>query len=72
MDSTSGEIFTEVIIDTLKNTIEKNISESIEDQSESISNKSISEDDGWFSGLFPSYMKKKSPFKNKIDEKDKV
>ena len=72
VDSTSGEIFTEVIIDTSKKPIEKNISKLFEDQSESISNNIIPEDDGWFSGLFPSNKKKKSPFKDKIDEKDKV
>ena len=36
VDSTSGEIFTEVIIDTLKKPIEKNISEQFVDQNESI------------------------------------
>ena len=73
VDSTSGEIFTEVIIeDTLKNTFEKKTSIQSIDQDESTSRKSILEDDGWFSGLFPSYMKKKSPFKNEIEEKDEV
>ena len=72
VDSTSGEIFTEVIIDTLKNTFEKKTNEQFVDQNESTSKKSISEDDSWFSGLFSSYTKKRSPFKNKIDEKDKV
>jgi len=73
VDSTSGEIFTEVIIDdTLKNTFEKKTKKQFIDQNESTSRKSISEDDGWFSGLFPSYTKKKSPFKNEIDEKDEV
>ena len=65
VDSTSGEIFTEVLVDTLKNQIESNITESVEYQSESISKELTSKDDGWFSGLFPSYMKTKSPFKNK-------
>ncbi len=72
VDSSSGEIFTEVIIDTLKNPIEKNANELSEEQSESIPKKLTPEDDGWFSGLFPSYTKKKSTFKDEIDEKDKV
>ncbi len=73
VDSTSGEIFTEVFVDTLKNSIGKNITESVEyqNQSDSTSKELISEDDGWFSGLFPSYMKTKSPFKNK-NEGDKT
>ena len=57
---------------SIKKPIEKKIEEQSVNQNGSIPNKSISEDDGWFSGLFPSYMKKKSFFNNKIDDKDKA
>ena len=71
VDSTSGEIFTEVILDTLTDQSNKvlddlNIKESDLD-SENISQ----DDDGWFSGLFPSYKKNKSPLKDKPEEKNK-
>ena len=35
------------------------------------SEKLSQEDDGWFSGLFPSYKKNKSPLKDKPEEKNK-
>ena len=71
IDSTSGEIFTEVTIDTSKNQINKNVNNIADQKSDSISDELIQEDDGWFSGLFPSNKKIKSPFKTKIKEKDK-
>ena len=71
IDSTSGEIFTEVTIDTSKNQINKNVNNIADQKSDSISNELIQEDDGWFSGLFPSYKKIKSPFKIKLKKKIK-
>ena len=72
VDSSSGEIITELIIDTLTSTLNKTEVASLENKDDSLLNDLSQDDDGWFSGIFPSYKKKKSPFKKNIDDKNNV
>ena len=72
VDSTSGEIFTELIIDTLTNQLHKNEDILAKEKSAVLASDLDQGDDGWFSGLFPSNQKKRSLFKKHIDGKDKV
>ena len=71
VDSTSGEIFTEVILDTLKEQSNKVLDDLNIKESDFDSENLSQDDDGWFSGLFPSYKKNKSPLKDKPKEKIK-
>ena len=71
VDSTSGEIFTEVILDTLKDQSNKVLDDLNIKESDFDSENLSQDDDGWFSGLFPSYKKNKSPLKDKPKEKNK-
>ena len=57
VDSTSGEIFTEVILDTLKEQSNKVLDDLNIKESDFDSENLSQDDDGWFSGLFPSYKK---------------
>ena len=72
VDSSSGEIITELIIDTLTSTLNKTEVASLENKDDSLLNDLSQDDDGWFSGIFPSYKKKKSPFKKNTDDKNNV
>ena len=72
VDSSSGETITELIVDTLTNQLNKNEDVIVKDKDILLSSDLDQGDDGWFSGLFPSYQKKKSPFKKQIDGKDKI
>ena len=72
VDSSSGEIITELIIDTLTSTLNKTEVASLENKDDSLLNDLSQDDDGWFSGIFPSYKKKKSPFKKNTDDKKNV
>ena len=62
VDSSSGDIITELIIDTLTSKLNKTEVASLENKDDSLLNDLSQDDDGWFSGIFPSY-KKKSPLK---------
>ena len=72
VDSSSGEIITELIIDTLTSKLNKTEVASLENKDDSLLNDLSQDDDGWFSGIFPSYKKKKSPFKKNTDDKNNV
>ena len=72
VDSSSGDIITELIIDTLTNKLNKNEDIYLKDRVDPLLGDLDQDDDGWFSGIFPSYKKKKSPFEKNIDDKDKV
>ena len=72
VDSSSGEIITELIIDTLTSKLNKTEVASLENKNDSLLNDLGQDDDGWFSGIFPSYKKKKSPFKKNTDDKNDV
>ena len=72
VDSSSGEIITELIIDTLTSKLNKTEVASLENKNDSLLNDLGQDDDGWFSGIFPSYKKKKSPFKKNTDDKNNV
>ena len=56
-------IITELIIDTLTNKLNKNEGVYLKDGGGPLLGDLDQDDDGWFSGIFPSYKKKKSPFK---------
>ena len=71
VDSSSGDIITELIIDTLTNKLTKSEDAILVDKDDSLLS-DLSQDDGWFSGIFPSYKKKKSPFKKNTNDQDKV
>ena len=72
VDSSSGDIITELIIDTLTNKLNKTEVAFLENKDDPFLSDSSQDDDSWFSGIFPSYKKKRSPFKKDIDDKDKV
>ena len=72
IDSSSGEIITELIIDTLTSTLNKTEVASLKNKDDSLLNDLSQDDDGWFSGIFPSNKKKKSPFKKNTDDKNNV
>jgi len=72
VDNSSGEIITELIVDTLTNQLNKNEDIIVKDKDILLSSDLDQGDDGWFSGLFPSYQKKKSPFKKQVEGKDKI
>jgi len=71
VDSSSGEIITELIIDTLANNFNKSEVASLEKKDDPLPIDLVQEDD-WFSGIFPSYKKKKSPFKKNKNDKNNV
>ncbi len=74
LDNETGEVLTEIISDTLiakvnqKKLIEK------EENNDPITTNEISKDDGWFSGLFPSYKEssEETPFSSNNNKKPKV
>ncbi len=72
IDSSSGEIITELIIDTLTNKLNKSEDAIPADWVDPLLSDLSQDDDGWFSGIFPSYKKKKSPFGKNVNDKDKV
>ena len=72
VDSSSGDIITELIIDSLTNKLNKNEGIYLKDRGDPLLGDLDQDDDGWFSGVFPSHKKKKSPFNKKTDDKDKI
>ena len=72
VDSSSGDIITELIIDTLTNKLTRSEDAILADKDDSLLSDLSQDDDGWFSGIFPSYKKKKSPFKENKNDQDKV
>ncbi len=72
VDSLSGDVITELIIDTLTSKLNKSEGVSSKDKGALLLSDENQDDDGWFSGIFPSYQKKKSPFKKNKDNKDEV
>ena len=72
IDSYSGDIITELIIDTLTNNLNTSEDAIPSDKIDPLLSDLSQEDDSWFSGIFPSYKKKKSPFEKNANDKDKV
>ena len=72
IDSSSGDIITELIIDTLSNNLNTSEDAIPSDKVDPLLSDLSQDDDGWFSGIFPSYKKKKSPFEKNANNKDKV
>ncbi len=72
IDSSSGDIITELIIDTLTNKFETSEDAIPADKVNPLLGDLSQDDDGWFSGIFPSYKKKESPFEKNVKNKDKV
>ena len=68
VESLSGETITELLVDTLINKSSLSANDSLEDKKYSPSENLNQKDDGWFSGIFPSYGRKKSPLKKKNKE----
>ena len=63
VESSSGDTITELILDTLINQSNQKKFYALEETEKLLSEKLNQEDDGWFSGIFPSYGKSKSPLK---------
>ncbi len=71
IDKSSGEKISELIVDTLINQNESDGNYILEDEQPLLSKNLKEKDDGWFSGLFPSYEKTKTKSPLKIKDKDK-
>ena len=74
MDNETGEVLTEVISDTLIAKVnQKKLTEKVINNEPIITN-DISKDDGWFSGLFPSYKEspEETPFNRNVNKKPTV